>query len=213
MKEKSKQVTAPAVGKSNIPAGVRSVDDLVSLLKEADERERLKLRKALPFYGIAAIIFGIAFVAVVVPGSALLNPSTLLLRGLLMILYIFIAASVWLKVKGLAKIDYAEPVRTFLAKAEKRYAFGKTQIYVLAFGITLFLGYAAFLYIRDVLRRYLEVTASWPGLVVTLLFFVFVYAFGLWATRKNWIKGKQDIWLQIRKMREELEREEGNGKS
>jgi hypothetical protein len=41
--------------------------------------------------------------------------------------------------------------------------------------------------------------------------FVLVYGFGFWATRKNWKKEKQDIWLQVRNMREELEREEVNG--
>jgi len=213
LKGKSKRVTAPAIDTINVPAGVRSVDDLITLLKEGDERERKKLRKALPFFVIAAVIFVIAFVAVIVPGGVSLNPSTLFLRGMLMILYVLIAVGVGMKLKGLAKIDYAEPVRSFLAKAEKRYAFGTTDFYVFAFSITLFLGYGAFFYISDVLRRYYEIELPLIGLIVTVLFFTLVYSFGFWATRKDWKKEKQDIWLQIRKMREELDFEESNGKA
>ena len=213
LKGKSKRVTAPAIDTINVPAGVRSVDDLITLLKEGDERERKKLRKALPFFVIAAVIFVITFVAVIVPGGVSLNPSTLFLRGMLMILYVFIAVSVWTRMRVIAKTDYAESVRSFLAKAEKRYAFGTTESYIFAFIVTLFLGYGAFLYISDVVRRYIDIADGSIGLLVTLLFFAAVYGFGYWATRKDWKKEKRDIWRQIRKMREELDREEGNEKS
>jgi len=211
LKQKSSQVTAPAVNANNLTVGARSVDDLIARLKESDEGERKKLRKSLPFFVIAAVIFAVAFIAVIVPDGASHNPSTLLLRGMLMILYAFIAVSVWTKMRGIAKIDYAEPVRSFLAKAEKRYAFGTTGVFVLVFAVTLFLGYGAFLYFSDVLRRYYDIKVPWAGLIVTVVFFVAVYAFGYWATRKDWKKEKRDIWIQVKKMREELDREEANG--
>jgi hypothetical protein len=205
LKGKSRQVTAPAIDTMNVPAGVRSVDDLITLLKEGDERERKKLRKALPFFVIAAVIFVIAFVTVIAPGDAPINSSMLLFRGILAVLYVFIAIAFWIRMRGIEKIDYAEPVRSFLAKAEKRYAFGSTKCYVLAFIVTLFLGYTASLYISDVFRRYFDIGDGSIGLVVTLLFSAAVYSFGFWATRKDWKKEKQEIWLQIRKMRGELD--------
>jgi|OpeIllAssembly_1097287.scaffolds.fasta_scaffold68495_2 hypothetical protein len=213
LKQKSMQITAPPINEQNLPAGMRSVDDLITLLKESDEVERKKLRKSLPFFVIAALIFAVAFIAVIVPGGASLNPSTLLLRGMLMILYAFIAVSVWTRMRGIARIDYAEPVRSFLAKAEKRYAFGTKEVYVFAFAVTLFLGYGAFLYVSDVLRRHYDITVPWVGLLVALMFVAAVYVFGFWATRKDWKKEKQDIWLQVKKMREEWDREESNGNS
>ena len=213
LKGKSRRVTAPAIDTINVPADVRSVDDLITLLKEGDERERKKLRKALPFFIIAAVIFVIALVAVLVPGDAPINSSMLFFRGMLVILYVFIAIAFWIRMRGIEKIDYAEPVSSFLAKAEKRYAFGSAKYYVLAFIVTLFLGYTASLYISDVFRRYFDIGDGSIGLVVTLLFSAAVYSFGFWATRKDWKKEKQEIWLQIRKMREELDREEVNGKS
>jgi len=128
-------------------------------------------------------------------------------------LYVSISIAFWTRMKGIAKIDYAEPVSSFLAKAEKRYAFGSRTSYILAFIATLFLGYVASLNINDALRRHLEVTDGTVGLAATILFFIAVYSFGLWATRKDWKKEKQDIWLQVKEMREELDSEESNGNS
>lgn len=213
LKQKSTQITAPAINGHNRPAGMRSVDDLITLLKESDEVERKKLRKALPLFAIAAAVFTVAFIALLVPVAGVVNSSMMLLRGILAVLYVFIAIAFWTRMRGIAKIDYAEPVSSFLTKAEKRYAFGSRTSYVLAFIATLFLGYAASLYINDALRRHLEVTDGTIGLAATILFFIAVYSFGLWATRKDWKKEKQDVWLQVKKMREELDREEVNGKS
>lgn len=213
LKQKSAQITAPPINGHNRPAGMRSVDDLITLLKESDEVERTKLRKSLPFFVIASVVFTVAFIAVLVPVEGVVNSSMLLLRGILAVLYVFIAIVFWTRMRGIAKIDYAEPVSSFLAKAEKRYAFGSRTTYVLAFIATLFLGYAASLNINDALRRHLEVTDGTIGLAATILFFIAVYAFGLWATRKDWKKEKQNIWLQVKKMREELDSEESNGNS
>jgi hypothetical protein len=214
LKKKSAQITAPPIDEHNRPAGMRSVDDLITLLQESDEVERKKLRKSLPFFIIAAVVFAIAFIVTLFLGyGASLNSSTLFLRGMLMILYAFMAVSVWTKMRGIEKVDYAEPVRSFLAKAEKRYAFGTTESSIFAFIVTLFLGYGVFLYISDVARRYFDITDGSIGLIVTLLFFAGVYGFGYWATRKGWKREKRDIWLQVKKMGEELDREEPNGNS
>jgi len=210
LKEKSKHVTAPTIEAHSVTAGTRSVEDLIALLKASDEQEQRKLRKAMPFWIIAAVIFVIAFVALIAAGGVSLNPTTLL-RGMLMILYVLIVVGIGMKLKGLAKIDHSEPVRSFLEKAAKRYAFMKTEIAVFSFCATMLLAYGTSFYIRDVLLRYFGISDSLPGLVGSLCFFAIVYAFGFWATRKDWKKEKQDIWLQVRKMREELEREEVNG--
>jgi magnesium-transporting ATPase (P-type) len=212
LKEKSRRITAPAIDTRSVQEPVRSIDNLIARLKENDERERKKLRKSLPFFIIAAIIFVIAFVAVIVPGGVPLNPSTLFLRGMLMIIYMFIVLAVGKKLKDLAAIDYAEPVRAFLAKAEKRYAFATPGYYVFAVTMLLFLGYGTFFYFRDLLRRFFEITDPLPGVGVTLVFFGAVCALGFWASRKDWKKEKEGIWLQVRRMREELDREENNGK-
>ena len=45
LKEKSTQIKAPPIDGHNLAAGVRSVDDFITLLKESDEVERKKLRK------------------------------------------------------------------------------------------------------------------------------------------------------------------------
>jgi hypothetical protein len=212
LKKKSAQITAPAIGTQIDPTSVRTVDNLIRLLKQSDERERRQLRKAVPFYVIAALVFVIAFVAVIVPGGMSLNPSTLL-RGMLMILYVGLTLALGMKLRGLAKIDYSEPVRSFLSKAERRYAFVAPEFHVFGLSITLFLAYIASLYINNVLRRTFEIANSSVGLIVTLLFFVLVYGFGSWATWKNWKRDKQAVWLQVKTMREELDREEDNGNS
>jgi len=210
LKEKSKRVTAPAIERHSDPAGIRSVDDLIALLKESDEQEQRKLRKSMPFWIIAAVIFVIGFVAVIVPGGGSMIP-TILLRGMLMIIYVLIAVGIGMKLRGLAKIDYSEPVRSFLEKAANRYAFMKKEITIFSFCATMLLAYGTSFYIRDVLLRYFGISDFLPGLVGSLFFFALVYAFGFWATRKNWKKEKQDIWLRVRKISEELEREELNG--
>jgi hypothetical protein len=213
LRQKSAKVSAPPIDVPNVTAGTSSIDDLIALLQASDEAERRKIRKSLPLFAIAAVVFTVAFIAVLLPIAGVVNSSALLLRGILAVLYLSLLLVFWTRMRGIAKIDYAEPVSSFLAKAERRYAFGSRTSYVLAFIATLFLGYVAYFYVSDVAKRYFDINDSSIGLLVTLLFFTAVYAFGLWATRKDWKKEKGEIWLQIRMMRDELEREEANGNS
>jgi hypothetical protein len=211
LKEDLKQITAPGIDARNAGGGTRPLDDLIAQLKETDEKERKKLRRALPFWIIAAVIFCITFVFTFIPGGFVLN-SSLIMRGMLMVLYVCIAAVIGIKVMGIPKIDYTEPVRSFLDKGAKRHAFMTTGWAIFAFSVTMLLAYGASFYLYDVFRRYFGVTDSVPVVVGTLLFLAGVFAFGFWATRKNWEKDKKDIWLKVKRMMDELDREELNGK-
>ena len=212
LKEDRKRITAPPIDARNAGAGTRQLDNLIAQLKEADEKERKLLRRALPFWIVAAVIFAVTFVLAFIPGELVLHPSTLIMRGMLMVLYVCIAAAIGAKVMGIPKIDYTEPVRPFLEKAAKRYAFMTTGWSVFAFSVTMLLAYGASFYLQDVFRRHFGISDPFPVIVGTLLFLAGVFAFGFWATRKNWEKDKKDIWLKVKRMMDELDREELNGK-
>jgi hypothetical protein len=213
LKEDRKRITAPAIGTHTGGLGTRLLDDLIEQLKEADEKERRMLRRALPFWIVAAVIFTITFILAFIPGDLVLNRSTLLIRGMLMVLYVCIAVALGFKVRSIRKIDYTEPVRSFLSKAAKRQAFMSIGWSVFAFGATMLLAYAASFYIREVLERYFGIVNPVPAIAGTLVFTAGVYAFGMWATWKNWKREKEQIWLQVNEMMDELNREELNGKS
>lgn len=213
LKEGRKKIIAPAIVTGNESVRARPLDDLIARLRETDERERKGMQKALPFWILAAAIFVVTFAFAFVFGGLDLNPATLLIRGMLMVLYVCIAVAIGFRVRSIRKIDYAEPVRSFLSKAAKRHAFMSIGWSVFAFGATMLLAYAASFYIREVLERYFGIVDSFPAITGTLVFFAGVYAFGVWATRRNWKREKEQIWLKVKEMMDELNREELNGKS
>lgn len=202
LKKKSRMVTAPGREPSVRPAGV-FVDDLISRLKREDEKERKQLRKALPFWIIAAIIFVVAFVAVVISGSGIPS-SALLLRGLTATLFVIVVVGLFLRLKMLRKIDYGEAVLPFLQKSAKRYEFSPAWFYFFAASVTLYLAYGAYIYMRDVFHRTFGVHNSFTVLAGTVAFFGIVYAVGFWATRKEWKETKEPILREIRMMLREL---------
>jgi Ca2+/Na+ antiporter len=215
LKEESKKISAPEIGAGKAKMNEKRIDDLIAMLRKGDEKERKNLRRGLPFFIIAAILFGLAAAVVILSPEGSVSRSALVLRAALLVIFVYIALALAKKLREADRIDYAEPVRSFLDKAEKRYAYSPifsslhSAITVVVF--TLLLGYGALLVIRDVLLRYFDVVDPLVGVGVTIAFFLPVYAFGLWATRKDWKKERKETWLRIRKMREEVDREEVNG--
>jgi hypothetical protein len=218
LKEKSRKISAPNVDTKGERKDDMGIDNLIRVLKEEDQKERKALKRGFPLSIIAAVIFSVAFAVLFLAPDATPNRSGLFLRGTLMILYIFVAVGIGRKLKGMSRIDYGEPVISFLAKAEKRYKFNAgfysmDSYLIIAVVFTVLLAYGTFVLFRDVLRRYFDVLDPLIGIAATVGFLLPVYAFGIWATRKNWKKDRESIWLQIKQMREYLEREERNGNS
>ena len=208
LKDRAKSVRAPEPGSRGSRKSVRSLDNLITMLKTEDEKERQKLKKAVPLWILVAAIFVVAFIVTVVLPTDAPNASTIAMRAMLAILYVSIGAFMILRLRSLSRIDYHESVRSFIEKAERRYVFASTEYFIFAFVITIILAYVSHFYLQDVLYRYFSVIDSSVALGITLAFFMAVYVFGYAMTKKNWEKQKSPVLEEIRSLKSAMTEEE-----
>lgn len=210
LKNRSKDLCAPQFAARRSTGQSQSVNGLIDALKATDQHECRSFRKALTFWVIGTALFTLSLVAALVPlGGSRLFP-TLILKVTVVILFGTVAVMTFMRIRKLSKIDYTEPVQTFLEEAEKRFAFPGPSYIVAVSLLALPISYAIHFYIADVLVRNFNVDNPTMAFVGTLGFFSAVTAFGWWATRGNWKRDKAPLLEEIRMMRRELEEESEN---
>jgi len=208
LKDRAKNVRAPEPGSRGSHKSGRSLDDLIVKLKSEDEKERQKLKKAVPLWILAATIFVVAFIITVILPTDAPNASKIAMRAMLAILYVSIGVFMVRRLRSLSKIDYNESVRSFIEKAEKRYVFASTEYFIFAFVITVIIAYVSHFYVQDVLYRYFNVADSSVALGIMLVFFTVVYVFGYAITKKDWKKRKSSVLKEIRSLKSAMTNEE-----
>lgn len=208
LKDRAKNVRAPEPGPRGSHKSGRSLDNLIAMLKTEDEKERQKLKKAVPLWILAAAIFVVAFIVTVILPTDAPNASKIAMRAMLAILYVSIGVFMVRRLRSLSKIDYHESVRSFIEKAEKRYVFGGTESFIFAFVITVIIAYVSHFYVQDVLYRYFDVVDSAVALGIMLAFFMTVYVFGYTMAKKDWKKRKSSVLEEIRSLKSAMTDEE-----
>ncbi len=210
LKEFRHVIKAPA----ELPGGVMNESQpalirLIEVLKVEDAKQAASLKRARPFWWIAAALWTFSSVGILLTqqaSSQQIDPG-FPLRASLAFLFSVLAAVLFFQVKRLSTIDYTEPVTLFLQRAAKRYQFMSTPALVLAVLISAVLALVASVYIVDVFRRYFDIREASIGLAASFVFVALVFLFGYFVSKKSWKKTKAPLLEQITRMQADLQNE------
>ena len=186
-----------------------AVTQLVEVLKVEDAKQVALLKRARPFWWIAAALWIFSSVGILLTQQASSQPidSGFPLRASLAVLFSCLAVAFYLQIKKLSAIDYTEPVSVFLRKAAKRYEFMSTPYLLLAVFVSSVLALVASVYISDVFRRYFDIREASVGLAVSFAFVALVFLFGYYVSKKAWRRTRGEVLEQIMKVQVELQSE------
>jgi hypothetical protein len=204
-------ITAPQAKKEDGMNNTDStVESLIELLKAEDAKQIRSLKKAFPLWAIAAGCWLIgttaAFISMMETSGGI--DTDFYLRGLLLFLFTGLAIALYLQIKRLNRIDYAEPVIHFLRKAVERYRFMSVPFFLFSIAASFILALAASVYINDVLLRYFDIANTAAGIVISIAFVALVYLVGFFATKRSWKESKGPVFEEIVKMQNELQQDD-----
>jgi hypothetical protein len=212
LKSRRHVLTVPAEKSGTLTAASqRSIDSLIERLKAEDARQLASLTRARPFWWIAAAVWTAGVVVMLVAGveSSQRNSPTLLLQGMLALVFSGLAVALYVQLKRISAIDYTEAATLFLRKAARRYRFMTPFSFVLSLLLSGVMALAASTYIVDVLKRYLGVENDFTGIVSTFVFVGLVYLFGYSVTKKAWKETREPMLDEIREILCDLENGSG----
>lgn len=211
LKNLCKSVKAPASPPADTRGSAEPQNGLMEKLKAQEAKEALQLRKARPLWLVAAACFLLAFLGTLCFPPAGLRPSRLLFGGVLAAVYVVNAALLGRRLRQLARIDYAESLRSFLDKAAQRHRFmGPQECWLVGLGLIL-LGVVGGVYVEDnLVRRYMGPEHQSLGIGLYCLGYVLVCAAGFTFTYRNWKRDKAPLLAEVRKMKAELMADEAD---
>jgi len=213
LKSRRHVLTVPTENAGTLTAASQqAVDSLIERLKAEDARQLASLKRARPLWWIAAAVWTVGVVVMLVAGaeSSQRNSPTLLLQGMLALVFSGLAVALYVQLKRISAIDYTEPATLFLRKAARRYQFMTRFSVVLSLLLSGVMALAASIYIVDVFKRYLGVEDGLIGVVSTFAFVGLVYLFGYSVSKKGWKKTRGPMMDEIRGMLRDLESESGS---
>ncbi len=181
------------------------INNFIEKLKIEDANERKKIKTSMVFYIIAAVIFGIAFLISVFTIIHADSAGMGNFRGALSLCLWFIVFLSFKKINQLKKIVYDEPIKTFLDKAEKRYQFYGMESWIISTVGLLALYLAAMIFVVPYLQVIFSIEAKLTMLLLFTLFYIGICIAGFYFTYKDWERGKKSFWLNIKKMKQELD--------
>lgn len=203
---KNKAAGLKAPGSRTVGTGRQfdSESDLISILKRNDELDKKKLHKMIFSFSVLTVIYLLIFTASLIwppdtqPGA---NRTVLLLAVLLFFLSAGLARFM---VNRISKTDYSKPVSDFIEQVMSRYSFfdmKATVYYLPVFIIALFTVYLSIetAAIRYIGEEYLNLTRILSGALI----FVSVTS-GILIWRKEWRKKKEPLWLELKKLKDDL---------
>ncbi|MGE5313171.1 MAG: hypothetical protein ACM3Q4_00595 [Acidobacteriota bacterium] len=207
-KKRVQHIKAPAAADAAPDARSGSVPDLLALLKQSDEKKLRQLRRGRIFLGIATAVFIGAFALTWLSAgsSEAARTERLLQRGSMALIYCFVIGLFFIEIRKLSRVNYALPVKEFLAQAERRYRFMTPGSSLLAaLGLLVVGGLAGAAYV-PYLSRVFGFTGSYmPMSAIFAAFILAVAAMGMAFTKKDWKRDRAGLWHHIRQMQRELE--------
>jgi hypothetical protein len=207
LKDKARQIKAPEAKGMGVGESATAAQNLIVLLKAADEQQLKMLRRSRKFMLIATGIFLFTFALTFLePGSGGTVQDRRMMKGSLVCIYVLVTTIYFIGVKKLSRVDYSAPVRRFLEQAELRYRFMKPSAWMVSLsglffvGVITTLGYTPYLsrvfgFGENLLPMYLIL----PGFILG------VAVMGFYFTWKNWERDRSPLWRRIKQMQQELE--------
>jgi hypothetical protein len=203
LKDKTQRVEAPGM---DAGASSGSSDDLIALLKAADQKQKRMLRMGTILFAIATAAFLLVFVLSFrdpARGGVAWEQS-MLQKGGLVLIYVLVTAFYLFGLQKLSRIDYAAPVRTFLEQAELRYRFMKPSDWTLAIvGLLVVCVISTMGSVPYLSRLFGFGDNHVPMYILFPLFILLVAVLGFYFTKKDWERERAGLWRQIKQMLEE----------
>lgn len=175
-----------------------TADPLGRLIRDMKQRDQLDTRA---MYLMVALFFTF----VVIYSSILARKSGILQGGYALLVGGFLYSLVFflVRLRSLKKINYAAPVREFLRRAERRYAYWPWQDILTVIPATVAMAIGGGLIVDGSFQKY------FPGSVVPVLIYaaVFVAALGIghFSGKKMWLRDRKELYERIRALRAEFE--------
>jgi hypothetical protein len=204
LKQTLRHVRAPEPGGGGGSLGPAGTDSLLGIIKATDQREYRQIRKALPFYLVAAAVFALGCVV----GLAGAVSSRAVHLGVLAAILLLLSILALRRLGSIRGLDYAAPVRLFLVQTENRYRFIRPVDLAYSIPLLLVLGTTGgFAVVDSLIPRRLAESQLPLLLTVYGLFFAAVCSMGVYFTYKNWKRDKGRVFDDVRRIRRELESE------
>jgi hypothetical protein len=205
LKEMAREVKAPHFVRGETAGAPGGAEALLQAIRQNDERECKRVRKALPFFLVAAALFALICLLFML-GPAPISTARAAHYGTLALVFMVVGSLSIKKLHDARELDYSAPVRTFLQQTENRYRFfGLPE---LCYSIPLLAALAVtggFFIVDAFVPRYFGESQIQPLLVAYGLFFLSVCGMGFFFTYKNWKRDKGVIRAEVRRMRQALE--------
>lgn len=204
LKKMAQEVKAPQIADGGAADRSSGTDSLLQAIKAADETECRRSRKAMPFYLIAAVLYGVGCVSFFL-GSSSGSPSRAIHLGVLAAIFLLLSILILMKLHSIRALDYSMPVRTFLAETENRYRYLRLSELCYMIPLLLVLAVTGGAFVVDALiPRYFLESRRAHVLAVYSLYFAAVCCMGFYFSYRNWKRDKGGIFADIRRMRREL---------
>lgn len=200
VKKQLQNVLAPATGRPILGGEAHDLDNLVAAMRAVDLQDRRTLWLSMTFLlavGVfCALLFGLTGIA---PPDD--SPS---LHRVVLLTFALVFLSIGLllrrKSRGLNRVDYSEPVLTFLAAAERRCRFVRPEDFLFAIPFLVLLGITCSAAVMLAMKRYLPAWDPAWGLAACCILFPLSAATGYWFGLLNWRKKRQPLLQQIQRM-------------
>ncbi|MCU0916445.1 MAG: hypothetical protein MUC88_18050 [Planctomycetes bacterium] len=209
MKDELRKIRAPREEPGVPGPAAGAANDLIARLKAHEAEERAKLKQSRTLFLVAIGFTSFALVGLSLSWSGPLPAYRVLHQGALLAAFVYIALGLQKKLWNLARVDYTQPARSFLAAAERRYVFMTPRDYVVMAVGLLLLGVASAPYVVGLfLSRYVSREHYTTVLALYCLFYLLVAAMGFYFTHQNWRRDRAPLLADIRRLRNALENNE-----
>jgi len=172
-----------------------SLHNLLEAVKTADDQDRKRLLRLIRIFVFLFIIY---FGSFAIKNGCLKEGFGLLIFTILLILAF--TAYKYLRSK---KINYSEPIASFLRKAENRYRLFTLTDAIISVPLLALLVYSGGLLVTCSFDKYFP--GSPVPLIIYGIFMTAVVVTGLWATSKDWNKARKPVMDKIRELRKDVE--------
>lgn len=204
MKNQTKTIKAPDLKFEGGAGAGHPLEDLIEELKVQDMRDSKRLRRAMVFYGIAAVLYLLIFTL-----TWIFPPDTSpgLHRAILGIFaFAFLSIGIFggVKSRELSGMNYAAPVLEFLDKSEQRCKFLRLKDLLYGLPYLILLGVTGGFAVKNGMDRYLPSLDPAVGVGAYVLLCLISAVVGLIFSRLEWKKRKAPLLAKIRQMKAEL---------
>jgi hypothetical protein len=178
------------------------LDNLVAVLKTADEKQMLMLRRMRVLFAVGTALFAVALVAAAIGAVE----ERLLQMGVMLGMYLLVTVLCVVGIRKHARVNYGVPACEFIKQAERRYRFMRPSDWVIQIvGLGIVGAASGVAFVPYLSRVFGFGDSTSPMWFFFALFFLGVAVMGEYFTWKNWSRDRAPVWRRIRQVQQGLE--------